>query len=440
MRHDDDTRAARPPRAALPRFLLLYGALFAAFGVASPFVPALMGSRGLQPDGIGAALAAGTAVRLLTGPLGGRLADRTGRRRLVLGAFAGASALVALLYGPARGLLALMLVSVLHASVLAPLTPIADALAVAAATAAADPVPGEGPPPRRGGRGRFEYGWVRGAGSAAFVLGATLSGRAVGRFGLDIIIWLNAGLLGLATAAAFALPPGLRAAAEGEPARKQPVTSAPGEGFGTLLRLPWFPTLMAVAALVLGSHAMHDSFAVIRWRAMGVRPALVGVLWSEQVAAEVVVFLVLGRPLLDRLGTRGACILTAGAGVLRWSVTAITAAPAVLALPEPLHGLTFALLHLSVMRRLAQGVPGRLLATAQAFYATVATGAATAALTLLSGALYGRFGGHAFWFMAGLCAAALLLAAARLSNAPDAGAARVSSRDRVLPHHGPPAK
>lgn len=427
MRHDDDTGAARPSHAALPRFLLLYGALFAAFGVASPFVPALMGSHGLSPDAIGAALAAGTAVRLLTGPLGGKLADRTGRRRLVLGGFAGASALVALLYGPAHGLLALMSVSVLQASVLAPLTPIADALAVAAATAAG-PVPGEGSPPRRGGRGRFEYGWVRGAGSAAFVLGATLSGRAIGRFGLDVIIWLNAGLLGLATAAAFALPPAVRAGTEGEPARERPVTSAPGEGFGTLLRLPWFPTLMTVAALVLGSHAVHDGFAVIRWRAMGVRPALVGILWSEQVMAEVVVFLVLGRPLLDRLGTRGSCVLAAGAGALRWSVTATTAAPAVLALTEPLHGLTFALLHLTVMRRIAQGVPDRLLATAQAFYGTVAAGAATAALTLLSGVLYGRFGGHALWFMAGLCAAALLLAAVRLSNAPASGASAAPAR------------
>jgi hypothetical protein len=28
--------------------------------------------------------------------------------------------------------------------------------------------------------------------------------------------------------------------------------------------LPWFARLMLVAALVEGSHAMHDSFAVIR--------------------------------------------------------------------------------------------------------------------------------------------------------------------------------
>jgi hypothetical protein len=32
---------------ALPRFLLLYAAMYAAFGVASPFLPALVNARGV---------------------------------------------------------------------------------------------------------------------------------------------------------------------------------------------------------------------------------------------------------------------------------------------------------------------------------------------------------------------------------------------------------
>ena len=32
---------------ALPRFLLLYTALYGAFGVASPFLPALVNARGV---------------------------------------------------------------------------------------------------------------------------------------------------------------------------------------------------------------------------------------------------------------------------------------------------------------------------------------------------------------------------------------------------------
>ena len=49
-------------------------------------------------------------------------------------------------------------------------------------------------------------------------------------------------------------------------------------------------------------------------------------------------------------------------------------------------------------------------ATAQAIYGTLAVGAVTAALTLVSGPLYGRFGGGGFALMAGLCAIALPIA------------------------------
>ena len=387
--------ADRPTRPLLP-FLALYGVLFASFGVASPFVPALMRSRGLDPDGIGAALAAGTAIRLLTGPLGGRVADRTGRRRATLVGFAAAAAAIGLLYGPAHGFAAVLAVSVLHASVLAPLTPLADALTLAA------------------GPAQVRYGTVRAFGSAAFVLGVTVSGYAVGRFGLDIIIALNAGLLALAATAATLLTDRHPPAARPPPAR---LPLPRGGGIAEVLRLPWFPPLMLVASLVIGSGAMHDSFAVIRWRAAGVSPGLAGMLFSEQVVSEVLVFALAGPWLLARLGVRRACLLAAGAGAVRWTVTGATASPSILAWSEPLHGLTFALLHLACMRRIADGVPDRLLATAQTLYTTVATGAATALLTLLSGVLYGRFGGHAFWFMAALCLAAIPFAH-RLHEAP----------------------
>jgi hypothetical protein len=72
------------------------------------------------------------------------------------------------------------------------------------------------------------------------------------------------------------------------------------------VRLRQFRRVVLVAALILGSHAMHDSFAVIRWGAAGIGPDAAGLLWSESVAAEVVVFFIIGRPLLDRLGPAGA--------------------------------------------------------------------------------------------------------------------------------------
>jgi PPP family 3-phenylpropionic acid transporter len=44
--------------------------------------------------------------------------------------------------------------------------------------------------------------------------------------------------------------------------------------------LPLYRRIVLVAALILGSHAMHDSFAVIRWGAAGIAPGAAGLLWS----------------------------------------------------------------------------------------------------------------------------------------------------------------
>ena len=167
---------------------------------------------------------------------------------------------------------------------------------------------------------------------------------------------------------------------------------------------------MLVAALIQGSHAMHDSFAVIRWTSAGVGSGTIGLLWSELVVAEVVVFLFIGRPLIDRLTPAGASVLAAAGGIVRWAVLAQTGSVAAAAMVEPLHGLTFALQHLACMRLIGWIVPPHLAATAQAFYNTVAVGAATALLTLASGPLYAGFGAGGFWIMAGLCAAAIPLA------------------------------
>jgi MFS transporter, PPP family, 3-phenylpropionic acid transporter len=381
---------ARAWRAALPRFLLLYGALYAGFGVQSPYLPALLEGRGLRPEAIGAVLAAGTAIRLAAGPLAGRFADRQDAPKRIFALCAVAAAAFGLGYVVGRGFWPLLAVSLLQAAALAPLAPLCDTLALAAAA----------PDAGREGVG-FPYGWVRGAGSAAFILGSLLSGQAIGRLGNAVIVWLNAALL----AGAAAVSPLVPRLSPRRPSR--PTALAERGDVAALLRLKPFQRAVVVAALILGSHAMHDSFAVIRWEAAGVSPGTAGVLWSEQVASEVVVFLLLGRPLLDCLGPAGAATLAAAAGILRWGVMAETAALPAMAAVEPLHGLTFALLHLACMQTFAESVPPRLAATALTLYGTVGIGAATALLTLLSGPLYGDFGAHGFWAMAALCAIAL---------------------------------
>jgi PPP family 3-phenylpropionic acid transporter len=386
-------------RPALPRFLLLYASMFAGFGVASPFLPGLLRQDGLLPWQLGVVLAGGTGIRLLAGPWGGRIADATHRPSLVLAGFAAASAVVAMAYAPARGLALLLAVSVTHAAVLAPLTPVADALALGSAEAK----PG------------FRYGWVRGGGSAAFIVATLISGQLVGRAGLGVIVWLNAALLAVTASIAPLLPDRVAGA---KPAAAPPVRRG---ALRTLFRVPGFARLMGVVALVGGSHALHDSFEVIRWRAAGMSAGRASVLWATSVAAEVLIFVVIGARLLDRLGAGRALALAAAAGVLRWGAAAVTASFPILVFVEPLHGMTFALLHLACMDVIGRTVPAGLAATAQAFYATVAMGATSALVTLASGPLYGWLGAAAFWPMAAMCGVAVPLAL-RLRRTPAAPA------------------
>jgi PPP family 3-phenylpropionic acid transporter len=371
----------------LTRFVALYAVMYAAFGVSSPFLPRFLESRGLTPEQIGVFFGLGTAARLLSAPVAGRIADLSGALRTVLAACIFASTCVAFALLHAGSFAAFLAVSVVHATVIAPTTTLADALAVEAAV------------PRAGHRG-FEYGWVRGAASAAFVLGSLAAGQVLLTAPLDAIVWMHAALLGLAGFLVALVPP-LDATARATPQERSPVG-----GVRLLLGLPAFRRLVVVAALVLGSHAMHDTFSMMRWLAAGIGPRTGSMLWSESVVAEVLVFVLIGPAVLRRVAPFRAMALAAVAGVVRWTIVARSTSLVALAVTQPLHGVTFALLHLACMRAIAATVPPHLAATAQSFYAVGAT-VVTALFSVLSGTLYGRLGADGFLVMAAVCAAAL---------------------------------
>ena len=369
------------------RFLMLFASLYVAFGVASPFLPAFLSSRGLTPEQIGTLLSAAAFIRLVSGPLAGRLADRLHAIRGVLALCTAAAALFACGFLPASSFSMLLIASLLHAAMLAPTTTLADALAVRAAAPAT-------------GERRFEYGWVRGTGSAAFIVGSLVSGQLLNVLPLASALVGQAALLLVAAGAALFVP-AVAAAAH----RRS--TFVKGDGsLSILITNRPFLLLVLTAALILGSHAMHDAFAMIAWNAAGISPGLGSMLWSEQVAAEVLVFVVLGPLLLQRMRPEHAMLIAALAATLRWLTFAASSSVVAFAVVEPLHGITFALFHLACMRVLVLVTPAALAATAQAFYA-VGIGATSAAITFASGFLYADAGRSGFLLMALLSACSI---------------------------------
>ena len=156
--------------SSFPFFGFLYAALFGAFGTESPFFPSFLAMRGLSASEIGSVLAAGTLVRIVSGPLVGMAADLFGTRRILALAAALAGAII-LLYLAGTSFWSLLLVCMLHSVAITPLNPLADALALPASVR----------------EGVFPYGWVRGVGSASFVFGR----RLLMRISCDVVIRLS---------------------------------------------------------------------------------------------------------------------------------------------------------------------------------------------------------------------------------------------------------
>ena len=376
-----------PP--ALPSFILLYGLMYAAFGVASPFWPRFFETRGMSPEQIGLVLGLGTVVRLVAGPVAGRIADRLQRLRHVLAVAAVLAACLAFGLPWLGAFWVLLVVRLCQEAALTPPTAPAAALALEASKSRAGPGAG------------FEYGWVRGSASLAFVFGTLVAGQVIGWAGLTSIAWMHGALFLGAAASTMLLPaPDRRTSAVAG-------TSSIG-AVRELMGIVPFRRMVLIAALVFGSHAMHDAFAVIRWNASGIGPATISILWSEAVVAEVFVFFLVGPRLVDALGPGRAAAIASMAAILRWVVMATSTHPGALAIVQPLHGMTFALLHLACMRLMGAAVPRQLAATGQALYA-LGPGLLTALLTVSSGLLYARLGANGFLLMALLSALALPL-------------------------------
>lgn len=357
---------------------VLFFFIYSAFGVHSPFLPPLLKERGMEAAVIGVVLACATALKLVVSPLAGRVGDRYGALSITLAASMVGSAIASLFYISGAVGVALIAVVLAHAAFTGPIAPLSDAVGLRAVA-----------------RNAALYGRMRGIGSAAFIGGILASGVLVSRFGLQAVFVANAALL--AAGLAFAIR--LRVS-RGSP-------DARSGSFRRLLGVRTFRLAIAVSGLVLGSHALHDGFTMIRWSEAGIPASTAGLLWAISVAAEVLVFFFIGGPVLRALGPRGACLLASGAAIVRWSVMALTASPAVMALVQPLHGLTFALLHLACMQLIAGSVRPEHFGAAQGLYATLGAGVSSVLFTLLSGWLYGLWDAGAFWAMAALSASAI---------------------------------
>jgi hypothetical protein len=183
-----------------------------------------------------------TAIRLITSPIISRFADRLGKHQQILTGLLALAAVIAFrLFGSGR------LRDLPHCQCRTCFC----ACAHRADCRHNDPCCSARPLPIRMGARRA---------SAAFVVGVVGAGQVVHATSFGGIIWMNGTLLGLAAVAALWLP---------RNALDQP-TGPRRADIRALLAAPGFLPLMALAALVMSNHALHDGFEVLRWADGGI--------------------------------------------------------------------------------------------------------------------------------------------------------------------------
>lgn len=355
------------------------GAYFSAIALTG-FMPLFYADRGMSPEMIGQILGTATFLRILAGPGWGNVTDRIGRRRPVLLLAGSVATVMALLFLPATGFIPILLVAAGQGIAASAINPLVDSLALALAR-----------------EKKLEYGPVRAVGSATFMVTTACAGWVLNLLGSWLVPLLIAAGYGAATALSRLLPE----------AATPPAAPRAWAGLA-LLRNPGFVLAVLSSGLIQGSHAAYYGFAALLWRSQGFSDTVIGLLLAEGVVMEVLLF-ARGRRLIDWLGPAGLTGCAAAGAAVRWSVTAMEPALAVLVVVQVLHAATFAMQHLSAMMTLSRHVPPERAATAQALHNALGFGMPNGLMVLLAGWLYARHGGLAFAAMAVVGGLALLL-------------------------------
>jgi PPP family 3-phenylpropionic acid transporter len=362
-----------------PRLAAFYAAVYGTVGVLVPFLPVWLASRELSADEIGVVLGVGLWVRVATVPLVGRIADRTGRSKrmmVTLGIVAGAAWAA---HALGSGVATFALLALLANGAYSGIAPLGETIAI---------------------RSGVDYGRVRLWGSLAFIAAALGTGALLDHAPTDVILWLVvAGALSVVLVCATFPTDRARA----------PVADATSGGIASLLGRRAFAIFLVTAGAAHASHAVYYAFASIHWRAAGISDGVVGLLWSEGVIAEVVLFAFGARVMAS---VRPSTLLAAAgvAAMVRFLVLATTTSLPALAAVQLLHALTFGATHLGAMAFLARRVPRELAATGQALYSVAGTGLSLGLATPIAGLLYERWQGGAYLLSVALGALALVLA------------------------------
>jgi PPP family 3-phenylpropionic acid transporter len=275
------------PPSATRALSLFYLTNFAVFGIYLPWLNPYLDHIGLSGVQIGVLSALVPLSGLFVPAAGGILADRLGRRRdlVVLSTFL---ALTAFSF--------MFAVTGIYAVTRAPALPLVEATAIEYAEA-----------------GGTAYGRMRVWGSIAFIVVALATGRAISGWGVEIILILMTGLLGLNFLSSLRLP-------KDRPHRERPAGSP---GVGAMIRRPHVLLFLLACMMSQGAHGPYYVFYSIHLERLGYAPLTIGLLWAIAVGCEILAMLRM-RAVLNRFGPLPVVASALALGGVRWLILSQT--------------------------------------------------------------------------------------------------------------------
>ena len=376
--------ASKPQaRRFATRLAIFYATLFGTTGTHLPFFTVWLKAIGLDAFWIGLVTAVPPVTRFSVLPLVAGLAETRQAVRGAIRIAAFATALGFILIGTQYQPLAVFLVYALMCCLWTPMVPLTDAYALRGV--------------RRYG---LNYGPLRLWGSAAFVVGALGCGVLVDIIAPKQLIWVIAAAAGLGALASLGLAPLAGAKAP----------DGVEHGARALLRDGGFVAIIATSALVQGSHSAYYVFASIVWQQAGFGGLTIAGLWTLGVLAEIVLFALSPRFTLQ---PATLVVIAALAAALRWVLTALNPPIAILAIIQLSHGLSFGLTQVGTMGLMVQRVPSHVMARGQG-YLVACSGIVAGCASIVSGAVYQRYGQGVYYVMAAMAlGGAIVMGAAR---------------------------
>jgi len=376
------------------RLAVFYGTMFGMVGTHLPFFTVWLKAVGINAFWIGVITAVPPVTRFTVLPFVTALAERRHALRGAVMVTGFATAFGFCILGTQHQPVLVFLAYAVTCSLWTPMVPLTDAYAL-----------------RGVARYGLNYGPLRLWGSAAFVAGALACGLLVDVIAAKNLIWVIASVAALGAFVGLGLQP------LGKP---KSVTNIQ-HGAGALLRDPGFLAIIVTSALIQGSHAAYYIFASIAWQQAGLGGLTIAGLWSLGVIAEIVVFALSPRFTLPPVIL---VVIAALSAVARWVITAQQPPLAILATVQLAHGLTFGLTQVGTMGLLVRYVPGHVMARGQGYLAAC-SGIVSSSVSILSGAIYARYGQGVYYAMAAMAlsgAVLMWLARHRLAGHPQSAA------------------